>query len=483
MGASDRLPVPLYGVAYEVTFELRDADGELITGAAFDSGLASGSGKALLRGDNDTPVNSTNSITEIARGSYSVLLTSTETQQYRILVWPITTTSGAVQPQVNDVRPVRTTSIPVNVATIDSQEADASGTVTFPAATLASTTNITAATGVELASAYDAAKTAAQAGDQMDLVDAPNATAITAIRADLEREDGLMDTIRDGVDALPTAGENADQLLSELEGEHLSPGTIGAAINATRVAATDALLMLDTNGAIRTLIEETKASTEATPAAVWSAETRTLTSFGQLATDLAALAAKFTGITSLAQWLGLIAGKQVGDSTARTELRATGAGSGTYDETTDSLEALRDSTPTAAAIADAVHDEQLSGHQSAGSAGKSLSDAAADIYVAQLEFNRDSVNERDEYSVTWFKNGVAVTSGITSPTIQVVSRSDGTDLIGSTAMAQVGSTGSYKYDESDDRTELGESYLVLVGATIDGSPRTWRKWISRDTNT
>jgi hypothetical protein len=53
-------------------------------------------------------------------------------------------------------------------------------------------------------------------------------------------------------------------------------------------------------------------------------------------------AALFSGITSLAQWLGLIAGKQLGNSTARTELRATGAGSGTFDETTDSAEALRD---------------------------------------------------------------------------------------------------------------------------------------------
>lgn len=48
----------------------------------------------------------------------------------------------------------------------------------------------------------------------------------------------------------------------------------------------------------------------------------------------------FSGITSIAQWLGLMAGKQVGNSTARTEIRATGAGSGTYDETTDSLEAI-----------------------------------------------------------------------------------------------------------------------------------------------
>jgi len=50
----------------------------------------------------------------------------------------------------------------------------------------------------------------------------------------------------------------------------------------------------------------------------------------------------FAGITSMAEWLGIIAGKQVGNATARTEIRATGAGSGTFDETTDSQEAIRD---------------------------------------------------------------------------------------------------------------------------------------------
>lgn len=63
--------------------------------------------------------------------------------------------------------------------------------------------------------------------------------------------------------------------------------------------------------------------------------------------DITSILGKFTGITSLAQWLGLIAGKQTGNSTARTELRATGAGSGTFDETTDSIEAIRDNMGTA----------------------------------------------------------------------------------------------------------------------------------------
>lgn len=68
----------------------------------------------------------------------------------------------------------------------------------------------------------------------------------------------------------------------------------------------------------------------------------------------------FSGITSMANWLGAIAGKQAADATAQTEIRATGAGSGTFTATTDSLEALRDqgdsawATVTAANIRSAV---------------------------------------------------------------------------------------------------------------------------------
>jgi hypothetical protein len=64
------------------------------------------------------------------------------------------------------------------------------------------------------------------------------------------------------------------------------------------------------------------------------------TDTGNLASRITATL--FSGITSLAQWFGLMAGKQTGDGTARTELRATGAGSGTYDETSHSQEATVD---------------------------------------------------------------------------------------------------------------------------------------------
>lgn len=62
----------------------------------------------------------------------------------------------------------------------------------------------------------------------------------------------------------------------------------------------------------------------------------------------------FAGVTSLGQWLGLLAGKQVGDATARTEVRATGAGAGTYDEVTDSQEAIRNAVDTRSAPGDAM---------------------------------------------------------------------------------------------------------------------------------
>lgn len=61
-----------------------------------------------------------------------------------------------------------------------------------------------------------------------------------------------------------------------------------------------------------------------------------------LSAGAVAQASTFTGMTSLAQWLGAMAGKQTPNSTALTEIKATGAGSGTFDATTDSHEALRD---------------------------------------------------------------------------------------------------------------------------------------------
>jgi len=101
------------------------------------------------------------------------------------------------------------------------------------------------------------------------------------------------------------------------------------------------------------------------------------------------------------------------------------------------------------------------------------------VYHAKLELNIDAANSKDEWTVVWFRNGVAVAP--TSPTIQVIKRADGTDLVASTALTQVGSTLGYKKDTlTTERTTAGEAVVVKLAATIDGATRTWYEHKSRD---
>ncbi len=100
------------------------------------------------------------------------------------------------------------------------------------------------------------------------------------------------------------------------------------------------------------------------------------------------------------------------------------------------------------------------------------------IYHADIRLTVDTSN--DEYTVTWFKDGVRLTAGITSPTIQVIKRADGADLVASTAMTEIGSTESYKYDEGTNRMTDGESALVVAGMTHGGSARSFLAVITRD---
>jgi hypothetical protein len=106
--------------------------------------------------------------------------------------------------------------------------------------------------------------------------------------------------------------------------------------------------------------------------------------------------------------------------------------------------------------------------------------ASHNLYTADIHFTVDELNTQDEYTVTWFKNGARITSGVTSPTIQVVARSNGADLIAATAMTEIGSTESFKKDEGTARTTGGEAYLVIAAGTIDAGARSFSRLISRD---
>lgn len=98
--------------------------------------------------------------------------------------------------------------------------------------------------------------------------------------------------------------------------------------------------------------------------------------------------------------------------------------------------------------------------------------ADTDVYTAKAWMVDDNTGTTDRWIVAWYKNGAPVTTGITVPTIQIVKASDGTNLLAATAMTQIGSTGSYKYD-SASRVVDGAAYLVVLVATIASATRTW----------
>lgn len=114
-------------------------------------------------------------------------------------------------------------------------------------------------------------------------------------------------------------------------------------------------------------------------------------------------------------------------------------------------------------------------------------DAAAlaadmDGYTGKLWVIDDNNGTTDRYIMIWFKNGAPVTSGITVPTLQVVKASDGTDLIASGAMTEIGALGLYKKDEATNRIVSGASYIAKATATIGGSSRIWYQPLGRDSS-
>lgn len=106
--------------------------------------------------------------------------------------------------------------------------------------------------------------------------------------------------------------------------------------------------------------------------------------------------------------------------------------------------------------------------------------AGADTYQAKVGLIDADGASTDRYTCVWHKNGEPVTSGVTSPTIQVFD-SAGTDLIAVASMTEIGSSGTFRYNATGaERITSGTAYLAKVQATIDASTRTWFQWIGRD---
>lgn len=118
---------------------------------------------------------------------------------------------------------------------------------------------------------------------------------------------------------------------------------------------------------------------------------------------------------------------------------------------------------------------------SSGSIAPGCFSSLADVYQAKIVLVDDDSGTTDRYIVTWFKNGVPQLSGITSPTIQVIKVSDGSDLIASTALTEIGSLQMFKYDAtSSARIVSGAAYIAKVTASIASQTRTWVQPIGRD---
>lgn len=109
---------------------------------------------------------------------------------------------------------------------------------------------------------------------------------------------------------------------------------------------------------------------------------------------------------------------------------------------------------------------------------KAKTDLISEIYHADVDLRIDDANSRDNYRVTWKKDGERIVSAITDPTIQVV-KADESDLIAETAMTANVYTFTYQAT-GDERLTAGQSVEVVVTATINGGTRTFSAVVGRD---
>ncbi len=106
----------------------------------------------------------------------------------------------------------------------------------------------------------------------------------------------------------------------------------------------------------------------------------------------------------------------------------------------------------------------------------------ADIYFAESEFTLAASNTIDRHTIRWNKNGTWLTSGVTVPTLQLIDLSDGSELMAAASMNDAAADDSFVLDvsASGDRLTTGQPAEAVFQATIDGSARTHRDFVSRD---
>jgi len=106
--------------------------------------------------------------------------------------------------------------------------------------------------------------------------------------------------------------------------------------------------------------------------------------------------------------------------------------------------------------------------------------AKMDVYHADIRLTKDRATGKDKYTIRWFKNGQRLTSGIGTPRITVQSSLDGSDLVTTSAMTQIGTTGGYEYVDEVNQTTAGVPVEAIVTATINSASRSFSRVLTRD---
>ena len=164
------------------------------------------------------------------------------------------------------------------------------------------------------------------------------------------------------LDALPTAAENADAVWDEARAGHVGAGSFGEGVASVQGNVTGSAASV--TGAVGSVTADV-GITQAGADKVWSSAARTLTSFGTLVTDIWGAVTR-----TLSAGTNIVLAKGVG-VTGFTDLDAAGV-RGAVGLAAANLDTQLDALPTAAENADAICDEVLSGHTTAGTVGQRL---------------------------------------------------------------------------------------------------------------
>ena len=412
MASTDARPVPIKNTAFRAVFPILDADGDLVSGA---TGLDSEVSK-----DQGTFADCTNEATEIATssGMYYLDLTSTEMNADCVSVIVKTSSSGA-KTTVLVFYPVEAGDIDVDVTAWNGTAVSSPATAGIPEVNVKNINNVSASSVTTVNANQGTTQpinftgTGASAlakGDMVDVAGAAVSTSSAQIGVNVVNAggtawgSGAITAASIATDAITNAKIAANAIgASEIADGAIDAATFAAgAITASAIAA-DAIgaseLAADAATEIGTAVWATAARTLTAATNITSTGGTTVPQTGDsyarlgapagasVSADVAAVKTDTGNIlTKLLKYVQLIVRKDAAIATDNaTELTAInangGSGGGSFDNTTDSEQAIRDNMttpPTAAAIADAVWEEAIADHSgTTGSTAEALNSAGS----------------------------------------------------------------------------------------------------------